>query len=165
VPFELNYFDYNLIGYNPLLILGVFMLEQILATHSILVKIFLGFLVAGLFIPAMTAKKPLGFRKASFIYTMIFQGIATMVAFSGLVAMAIGEISFSVAVIIMIVLWAAMMFLEIKKYKLIKIAKIENPEIHKVLKGGFLKISVVQILLVTVMVVLMVLKAKGIVAI
>ncbi len=141
------------------------MLEEMLATHSILVKIFLGFLVAGLFIPMMTAKKPLGFRKASFIYTMIFQGIATMVAFSGLIAMITGEMPFSIAIMIMVVLWAAMMFLEIKKYKLIKIAKIENPETHKVLKGGFLKISVVQILLVTVMVVLMVLKVKGIVAI
>ncbi len=141
------------------------MLEEMLATHSILVKIFLGFLVAGLFIPMMTAKKPLGFRKASFIYTMIFQGLATMVAFTGLVAMVTGEMPLSIAIIIMIVLWAVMMFLEIKKYKLIKIAKIENPETHKMLKGGFLKISVVQILLVTVMVVLMVLKSKGIVAI
>jgi len=141
------------------------MLEEMLATHSILVKIFLGFLAAGLFIPMMTAKKPLGFRKASFIYTMIFQAIATMVAFTGLIAMVTGEMPLSIAIIIMIVLWAVMMFLEIKKYKLIKIAKIENPEIHKMLKGGFLKISVVQILLVTVMVVLMVLKAKGIVAI
>ena len=141
------------------------MIAQMLATHSILVKIFLGFLVAGLFIPMMTAKKPLGFRKASFIYTMIFQAIATMVAFTGLIAMVTGEMPLSIAIIIMIVLWAAMMFLEIKKYKLIKIAKIENPETHKMLKSGFLKISVVQILLVAVMVVLMVLKAKGIVAI
>jgi len=141
------------------------MLEEMLATHSILVKIFLGFLVAGLFIPAMTAKKPLGFRKASFIYTMVFQAIATMVAFTGLIAMVTGEMSLSIAIIIMIVLWAAMMFLEIKKYKLIKIAKIENPNTHKVLKGGFLKISIIQILLVTIMVVLMVFKAKGIIAI
>jgi len=141
------------------------MLEEMLATHSILVKIFLGFLVAGLFIPMMTAKKPLGFRKASFIYTMIFQAIATMVAFTGLIAMITGEMPLSIAIIIMIVLWAAMMFLEIKKYMLIKRAKIGNPETHKVLKGGFFKISVIQILLVAVMVILMVLKAKDIVAI
>jgi len=96
---------------------------------------------------------------------MIFQAIATMIAFSGLVAMMTGEMSLSIAIIIMIVLWAVMMFLEIKKYKLIKIAKIENPETHKLLKSGFLKISVVQILLVAVMVVLMILKVKGIVAI
>ena len=141
------------------------MIEQMVVTHSILVKIFLAFLVAGLFIPKMTAKKPLGFRKASFIYTMVFQGIATMIAFTGLIAMVAGEMPFSIAIMIMVVIWAAMMFLEIKKYRLIKVAKLENPETHKVLKGGFLKISVVQILLVTVMVVLMILKAKGLVAI
>jgi len=136
-----------------------------LATHSILVKIFLAFLVAGLFIPKMTAKKPSGFRKASFIYTMIFQGIATMIAFTGLIALVTGELPFSFAVILMTVIWAAMMFIEIKKYKLIKIAKLENPETHNVLKNGFIKISLLQILLVAIMVVLMVLKAKGILAI
>ena len=141
------------------------MVAQMLATHSILVKVFLAFLVAGLFIPKMTAKNPLGFRKASFIYTMLFQGIATMIAFTGLVAMVTGDFGLSIATILMIVIWALMMFIEIKKYKLIKIAKIENPETHKVLKGGFMKISVIQILLVAVMVVLMVLKAKGILAI
>jgi len=136
-----------------------------LATHSILVKVFLAFLVAGLFIPKMTAKKPLGFRKASFIYTMIFQGIATMIAFTGLIALVTGELPFSFAVILMTVIWAAMMFIEIKKYKLVKIAKLENPETHKVLKGGFIKISILQILLVAIMVILMILKAKGIIAI
>ncbi len=141
------------------------MVEQMLATHSILVKIFLVFLVAGLFIPKMTAKKPLGFRKASFIYTMVFQGIATMIAFTGLIALVTGELPFSFAVILMTVIWAAMMFIEIKKYKLVKIAKLENPETHKVLKSGFIKISILQILLVVIMVVLMVLKAKGILAI
>jgi len=141
------------------------MIEQMLATHSILVKVFLAFLVAGLFIPKMTAKKPLGFRKASFIYTMVFQAIATMIAFTGLVALVTGELPFTTAIILMTAIWAVMMFIEIKKYKLIKVAKLENPETHKVLQGGFLKISVLQILLVTIMVVLMILKAKGIVAI
>jgi hypothetical protein len=141
------------------------MLEQMLATHSLLVKIFLGFLVAGLFIPVMTAKKPLGFRKASFIYTMIFQAIATMIAFTGLIAMVTAETGLSASMIIMIVIWALLMYLEIRKYKLIKVAKIENPEIHKVLKSGFLKISAIHILLVAIMVVLMIFKAKGIIVI
>ncbi|HIP18728.1 MAG TPA: hypothetical protein EYG78_05260 [Sulfurovum sp.] len=141
------------------------MITQMLATHSILVKIFLGFLVAGLFIPMVTAKNPLGFRKVSFIFTMTFQGIATMIAFTGLVAMVTGEMPLSLSIMIMIVLWALLMFVEIKKYRLIKMAKIENPETHRVLKGGFIRITVIQILLVAVMVVLMVLKAKGIVAI
>ncbi len=141
------------------------MVAEMITVHSILVKIFLGFLVAGLFIPSMTAKKPLKFRKASFIYTMIFQAIATMIAFTGIVALFTGDLPFGIATIIMSVVWGLMMFIEIKKYKLIKVAKIENPETHKVLKSGFLKISIVQILLVAALVVMMILKAKGILAI
>ena len=139
------------------------MVAEMLAGHSLLVKVLLGFLVGGLFIPMMTAKNPLGFKKASFIYTMIFQALTTMIAFAGIVAVFSGDLGCSATTIIMVVVWAVLMYIEIKKHKLIKIANMENPETHKLLKGAFLKISVVQILLVAVMVVLMVLKAKGIV--
>ena len=136
---------------------------QMLAVHSILVKVFLGFLVAGLFIPIMV-KKAEGFKKASFIYTMIFQAIATMIAFAGLVAVFTGDLGWALSTIIMVVLWAVMMYIEIKKYKLIKVANLQNIDTFKVLKSAFLKISILQILLVAVMVVLMVLKAKGVIS-
>ena len=132
-----------------------------IASHNFLVQVFVVFLIGGLLIPMMTAKKPLGFRKASFIYTMIFQAIATMIAFSGLVAMMTGELGLTLSTIIMIVIWAALMYIEIKKYILIKVANIENPETHKLLKGAFMKISAVQIFLVVIMVVLKVMEAKG----
>ena len=140
------------------------MIAEMLIVHSILVKTFLGFLVGGLLIPMMTAKNPLGFKKASFIYTMIFQAIATMIAFTGIIAVFSGDLGWPLSTIIMVVVWAVLMYIEIKKHKLIKIANLQNPETHKLLKGVFLKISLVQILLVAVMVVLMVLKAKGVVA-
>lgn len=138
---------------------------QMLAGHSLLVKVFLGFLVAGLIIPFATAKNPLGFRKGSFIYTMIFQGIATMIAFAGIVAIFTGDLGWSTTSIIMVAVWAVMMYIEIKKYKVIKLANLSNPDTHKILKGAFIKISIVQILLVVIMVVLMILKAKGVVSI
>jgi len=160
--------DYNKIGYNPILnkskLQEIHMVEEMLAAHSILVKVFLGFLVGGLLIPVMTAKNPLGFRKASFIYTMIFQALATMIAFAGIVAVFTGDLGWSVSTIIMVVVWAVLMYIEIKKYKLIKIANLDNADAHKLLKGVFWKISAVQIVLVAVMVVLMVLKAKGVIA-
>lgn len=137
---------------------------QMLATHSLLVKAFLGFLVGGLIIPFVTAKNPLGFRKASFFYTMIFQALITMIAFAGLVSVFTGDLGWSITTIIMIIVWAVMMYIEIQKHKAIKIANLENPETHKVLKSAFVKISLVQILLVALMVVLMILKAKGIVS-
>jgi len=137
---------------------------QMLAIHSILVKAFLGFLVAGLFIPVLV-KDPAGFKKASFIYTMIFQALATMIAFAGLVAVFTGDLGWQTTTLIMVVVWAAMMYIEIKKYKLIKVANSQNTDTLKVLKGAFLKISILQILLVAIMVVLMILKAKGVISI
>ncbi|HHD78821.1 MAG TPA: hypothetical protein ENK98_04190, partial [Epsilonproteobacteria bacterium] len=133
---------------------------QMLAVHSILVKAFLGFLVAGIFIPLMI-KRPAGFKKASFIYTMIFQAIATMIAFAGLVAVFTGDLGWETTTIIMVVVWAVMMYIEIKKHKLVKVANLENEQTFKVIKSAFLKISILQILLVAVMVELMILKAKG----
>jgi hypothetical protein len=112
----------------------------------------------------MTSKNPLGFRKASFIYTMIFQAIATMVAFTGLIAMVTGEMSLSLAMILMIVIWAVLMYIEIRKYLLIKTAHLQEEKTHQLLKGAFFKISLLQMLLVVIMMVLMTLKAKGIVA-
>lgn len=139
--------------------------EQMLAGHSLLVKVFLGFLVVGLIIPFMTAKNPQGFRKGSFVYTMIFQAIATMIAFAGLVAVFTGDLGWSTTTIIMIAVWAVMMYIEIKKYKAIKLANINDPDIHKMLKSAFIRISIIQIFLVAIMVVLMILKAKGVVSI
>jgi len=136
---------------------------QMLAIHSILVKAFLGFLVAGLFIP-MLLKKPVGFKKVSFIYTMVFQALATMIAFAGLVAVFTGDLGWQTTTLIMVVVWVAMMYIEIKKYKLIKFANSQNTNTLEVLKGAFLKISILQILLVTIMVVLMILKAKGVIS-
>jgi len=136
---------------------------QMLAAHSILVKAFLGFLVVGIFIPLMV-KKPAGFKKASFIYTMIFQALATMIAFAGIVAIFTGDLGWGVTTIIMVAVWAIMMYIEIKKHKLVKMANLENTDTFKVIKGAFLKISLVQILLVAIMVVLMILKAKGVIA-
>ncbi|MEA1879895.1 MAG: hypothetical protein U9N11_04560 [Campylobacterota bacterium] len=138
---------------------------QMLSTHSMLVKAFLGFLVGGLLVPFMTGKSPLGFRKASFIYTMVFQAIITMIAFAGIVAVFTGDLGWSTTTIIMVAVWGIMMMIEIKKYKAIKLSNLKNSDTFKVLKSAFIKISVVQILLVTLMVVLMVLKAKGIVTI
>lgn len=134
---------------------------QMLNTHSLLVYVFLGFLVLGLLVPPLTASNPLGFKKASFIYTMVFQAIATMVAFAGIVAVFTGDLGWPITTIIMFAVWAILMMIEIKKHKLIKLSNLNNPETHKVLKGAFFKISLVQILLVAIMIGIMILKAQG----
>ncbi|QOR61693.1 hypothetical protein ACM66Z_09725 [Sulfurovum sp. ST-21] len=140
------------------------MIEQVIVSHSILVKAFLGFLAIGFFIPLMTAKNPLGFKKASFVYTMIFQALATMIAFTGLVAMVMGDFGITLSIIIMIIIWALLMYIEIKKYKLIKAANLENEETHQLLKSAFIKISAIQVMLVVMMVILKVMEVKGVIS-
>ncbi len=136
---------------------------QMLTAHSLLVQIFLGFLLAGLFVPMLTAKNPAGFKKASFIYTMIFQGLATMIAFAGIVAVFTGDLGWSTTSIIMMIVWALLMMSEIKKHKLIKLGNLKNVETHALLRSVFYKVSAGQIVLVVLMVVLMILKVKGVI--
>lgn len=134
---------------------------QMLNTHSMLVNVFLGFLLIGFIIPMLTGKNPLGFKKASFIYTMTFQALATMIAFSGIVAVFTGDLGWEPTTIMMFAIWAVMMYIEIQKHKAIKVANLNNEATFKVLKSGFIKISVVQVMLLAIMMVVMLLKHKG----
>jgi len=137
------------------------MTNEFLFVHKILVYIFLAFLVGGLAIPALT-KEPLGFKKASFIYTMTFQGIATMVAFAGLVLLYAGHLSWDIYSASMVLVWGLMMFIEIKKYRLIKYANLSKSETLAILKSGFNKISILQILILLAMIAIMMLKTSGV---
>jgi len=131
------------------------MIETMLMTHSLLIKAFLAFLVLGLFIPKMTANDPLKFKKASFIYTMVFQALMTMIVLAGIVALVAGDLPFGVSTIIMVIVFAIMMALEIVKYKKIKKGAVED--------SGFIKTSIINILILVAMVILMILNAKGVV--
>lgn len=139
------------------------MIDEMLATHSLLVKIFLGFLVIGIFLPYMYAKEMRAFKKMSFIYTMVFQGLITMIMFSGMIPLfTVGGVGFSIFVAIMIAVWVAMMILEIKKHKQIKVAPMQDNARFQLLKSKFIKVSALQIILVALMVVIMILRSKGI---
>ncbi|MCB4742640.1 MAG: hypothetical protein LGB68_03655 [Sulfurovum sp.] len=140
------------------------MIAEIVVSHSILIKVFLGFLVVGFFIPFVTKKNSAGFKKASFIYTMIFQAIVTMIAFTGILLFVMGNFDISLSVIMMTIIWVLLMFVEIKKYKLIKMTNIDNEEIHILLKSAFLKVSSVQVILVIAMVALKIMEVKGVVS-
>jgi hypothetical protein len=140
-------------------------LTEIISSHSLLVKAFLGFVFAGIAIPIMLKQKPLAFKKASFVYTMIFQAIITIILGTGIYALIEGDKGFDISTIAMIVVWALMMFLEIKRHKAIKSLDSDDLDRSNELKGSFIKTSVIQILLIASMVVLMILKAKGVVAI
>ena len=137
------------------------MIDEFLWVHRFLVYLFLAFLVGGLTIPIL-ANEPLKFKKASFIYTMSFQGIASMVAFAGLVLLYAGHLSWDIYSIAMILIWSVMIFIEVKKYRLIKYANLAHSETFTLLKNGFNNISILQILILLVMIAVMVLKNSGV---
>jgi len=140
------------------------MTEEIIAAHGLLVYLFLIFLVGGLFTPLMAGKTTKSFKKVSFIYTMIFQALATMAAFTGMVALFVGKIEWNLSISVMVVVWILMMFIEIKKYMLIKYANLEQPEVLTLLRSAFVKISIIQLLFVGLTIVLMYLKAQGVIS-
>jgi hypothetical protein len=123
------------------------MIETMLSTHSILNYIFIVFLIIGFAIPAMV-KEPLGFKKASYIYTMVFQGIITMILFSGIVALIVGEMPFNMPIIVMIGVFAVMMAIEISRHKGIKKLNLEEPENLELSQSGFFKANVLNLIVV-----------------
>lgn len=137
------------------------MLETMLTTHSALNYIFIAFIVLGFLVPMMV-KEPLGFKKASFIYTMIFQAIITMIAFSGIVALVSGDLAFDMPVIAMIVVFAAMMGIEISKHKRIKKSDTEDEATFAMLRAGFTKASVLNLIIIVGFTVFMIAKSKGV---
>ena len=88
---------------------------------------------------------------------MVFQALMSMIVLAGIVALVAGKLPFGLTTIIMIVIFGIMMALEIVKYK-----KIKNSNGTE--SGGFLKTGIINILILVAMVVLMILRAKGIVA-
>jgi hypothetical protein len=136
------------------------MIDEFLFVHRVLVYIFLAFLVSGLLIP-FAIKDALKFKKASLTYTMTFQGIATMVAFAGLVLLYAGHMSWDIFSASMVLVWALMMFIEIKKYRLIKYANLTHQDTFDLLKSGFNKISILQIVILLMMIGVMFLKNSG----
>jgi len=137
------------------------MLETMLLTHSTLNYIFIAFIVGGFFVPIMV-KEPLGFKKASFIYTMIFQAIITMIAFSGIVALVSGDMPFNLPIIVMIVVFAAMMGIEISKHKRIKKANTEDEATFALLRSGFTKANVLNLMIIIGLTIFMMVQSKGI---
>jgi len=133
------------------------MLAEMLLTHSILIYTFIGFLVLGFLIPVMK-KEALAFKKASFLYT-IFQAIITMIVFSGIVVLVVGDFDFGMTIIIMIAVFAVMMGIEISKYKRIKKADLEDEATFTMIRSGFTKASILNLVVLVGITIFMIVKA------
>jgi hypothetical protein len=137
------------------------MINELMFVHKILVYIFFIFLVAGFAIPPMI-NDAYKFKKASFIYTMTFQALASMVAFAGLVVLYAGHMSWDIFSVSMVLVWGMMMFIEIKKYRLIKYADLTHSDNFAIIKQGFNKITILQVLIIVGMIGVMSLKNMGV---
>jgi len=115
------------------------MLAEMLLTHRVLIYAFIGFIVLGFLIP-IARKEPLAFKKSSFLYTMVFQAIITMIVFSGIVALVVGNFDFGMRIIIMIAVFAVMMGIEISKYKRIKKSDLTDEATFNMIRSGFTKL-------------------------
>jgi len=136
------------------------MLEMMLSTHSILNYIFIGFLILGFAVPTMV-KEPLAFKKASFIYTMVFQAIITMVLFSGIVGLVVGEFAFDMPIIVMVGAFAVMMAIEISRHKRIKKMNLEDPKNFEMAQSGLYKAGVLNLIVVLAVTIFMFVRTQG----
>ena len=121
------------------------MLPEMLMTHSVLIYAFIAFIALGFLVPILK-KEALAFKKASFIYTMIFQAIITMIVFSGIVALIVGDLDFNLPIIVMTAVITVMMGIEISKHKRIKKADLEDDETFSMIRKGFTKASVLNLI-------------------
>lgn len=136
------------------------MIEMMLSTHSILNYIFIIFLIVGFVIPTK-AKEPLAFKKASFIYTMVFQAIITMILFSGIVALIVGNFAFDMPIIVMVGAFAVMMAIEISRHKRIKKMNLEEAENLEIAQSGFYKAAVLNLTVVVALTIFMFIRTQG----
>ncbi len=134
------------------------MLPEMLLTHTILIYAFIAFITLGFLVPVLK-KEPLAFKKTSFLYTMIFQAIITMIVFSGIVALVVGDFGFNLPIIIMIAVFAVMMGIEISKYKRIKKADLEDEATFTMLRAGFTKASVLNFVVLVGITIFMIVKS------
>jgi hypothetical protein len=137
------------------------MINELMFVHKILVYIFAIFLLVGFVMPSMI-NDAFKFKKMSFIYTMTFQAFASMVAFAGLVVLYAGHMSWDIFSVSMVLVWAMMMFIEIKKHRLIKYADLTKEQNFTIIKQGFNKISILQVLIIVGMIGVMSLKNMGV---
>jgi len=136
------------------------MLETMLSTHSILNYIFIVFLIIGFAIPTMV-KDPLGFKKASFIHTMVFQAVMTMLLFSGIVALIVGNMPFNLPIIVMVGAFAVMMAVEISRHKRIKKSNLEETANFEIAQSGFYKAAVINLIVILAVTFFMFFRSQG----
>ena len=94
--------------------------------HSILIKAMLAVFVVGLIIPFLSSDCSKTVKRMR-IYMFAAHGTLTMIAFSGVIAFVFADLAFTLSIVTMIVMFFAMIMIEVVKYKkILKNQKTDN---------------------------------------
>ena len=94
--------------------------------HSILIKAMLAVFVVGLIIPFLSSDCSKTVKRMR-IYMFVAHGTLTMIAFSGVIAFVFADLAFNLSIVTMIVMFFAMIMIEVVKYKkILKNQKADN---------------------------------------
>ena len=131
--------------------------------HSILIKAMLAVFVVGSIIPFLSSECAKTVKRMR-IYMFVAHGTLTMIAFSGVIAFVFADLPFTLSIITMIVMFFAMIMIEVVKYK--KILKNQNAE--NCVKSGRMTavmFTLVNIAMLAAMVVWKIMEAKSAVSV
>jgi len=135
------------------------MFEEMILYHNILVKILLGILIVGIIIPFLSSDSSKTIKRLR-IYMFVFHGLATTVAFSGLIAFVFGKIDFNISILAMILLYIIVSVLESIKY--LKILKYSD---NSQIRATNIKYTLINILLIVALVVWKIVEYKSAVSV
>jgi len=135
------------------------MFEEMILYHNILVKILLGILIVGIIIPFLSSDSSQTIKRLR-IYMFVFHGLATTVAFSGLIAFVFGKIDFNISILAMILLYIIVSVLESIKY--LKILKYSD---NSQIRATNIKYTLINILLIVALVVWKIVEYKSAVSV
>jgi len=135
------------------------MFEEMILYHNILVKILLGLLIVGIIIPFLSKDSSKTIKRLR-IYMFVFHGLATTVAFSGLIAFIFGKIDFNISILAMILLYIIVSVLESIKY--LKILKYSD---NSQIRATNIKYTLINILLIVALVVWKIVEYKSAVSV
>ena len=123
------------------------MFDEMVLYHYILVLILLGVLIVGMIIPFLSSDSNKSIKRIR-IYMFVFHGFITTVAFSGLVTFIFGNIAFSLKILIMLLFYIIISFLESMKYFNI----LKNPLDNNHCRAISVRYGVINILLILILI-------------
>ncbi len=138
--------------------------EEMVLYHAILIKIMLGVLVIGMFIPFLSKECRITIKRTR-IYMFVAHGFITAVAFSGMVAFVFVQMPFNISMAVMIVIYLLISVVETVKYfKMLKMQYESNSCVQS-LRGVAIKYTLINIIMILAMMIWKIMEYKSAVSV